>query len=66
VKETGIPLEIVRKVCRSQFIKGVSDTMKDGNFDEIRLQYFGVFYPLENRINKHKVRKKDEHCNKLC
>jgi hypothetical protein len=53
VKETGIPLDKVRKICRSQ-VKLSKDVMEDKSvYSIIRLPYLGVFYPLENRIRKH-------------
>lgn len=58
MRETGLPLGKVRKICRSQFLIGVAGNMKRGDFPKIRLQYLGTFFPLEPRIKKHnRVRK---------
>jgi hypothetical protein len=38
----GLPLEVVEKICDSQF-DFVRETMMAGNDDPIRLQYLGLF-----------------------
>ena len=41
-KEYKLPSHVVEKIFTSQF-KFVAETMKEGNFDSVRLQYLGVF-----------------------
>ena len=47
----GLSLKDVDKIVNSQF-RCVSDTMKEGKFDEVRLPRFGIFKALPGRI-KH-------------
>ena len=47
----NLPLQKVEKIINSQF-KFVEKIMKKGNFDSIRLPYFGKFSVNPNRV-KH-------------
>ncbi len=44
----NLPLEKVEKIVNSQF-KYVAKVMAEGNFDAIRLPYFGKFYSKKER-----------------
>ena len=44
----NLPLEKVEKIVNSQF-KYVAKIMSEGNFDSIRLPYFGRFYSKKER-----------------
>ena len=46
-----IPIKVVNNIVNYQF-KYIADTMKKGNFDTIRLPYFGKFTVNKSRI-KH-------------
>ena len=57
----NLPLKKVEDIVNSQF-KFVDKIMREGNFDGIRLPYFGKFSVNPNRvkhINKLKSEKKD-------
>jgi nucleoid DNA-binding protein len=57
----NLPLKVVEDIISSQF-KFVDKIMRKGNFDGIRLPYFGKFSVNPNRvkhINKLKSEKKD-------
>ena len=43
------PLQIIDKMVTHQF-KFVSKIIKEGNFDSIRLPYFGKFHVNKNRL----------------
>ena len=45
----NLPLKEVEKIIFSQF-KFVSKIMSDGNFDTIRLPYFGKFHVNKGRL----------------
>ena len=44
-----LPLQVVTKIVDHQF-KYVAKIMKEGNFDAVRLPYFGKFSAKKNRI----------------
>lgn len=59
-KELDLPVLLVRKICRSQFLLSKKH-MSDGTFPRVNLQYLGKFYPLEHRMKKrNKVRKYED------
>ena len=45
----NLPLKVVEDIVYSQF-KFVSNIIKEGEFDSIRLPYFGKFYVNKNRL----------------
>jgi nucleoid DNA-binding protein len=45
----NLPLQIIDKMVTHQF-KFVSKIIKEGNFDSIRLPYFGKFHVNKNRL----------------
>jgi nucleoid DNA-binding protein len=45
----NLPLQVIEKIVFHQF-KFVSKIMKEGNFDSIRLPYFGKFHVNKNRL----------------
>lgn len=47
----GVSIEQVHLAQKSQF-DTVAKVMKDGNFDSIRLRFFGRFHVLPGRLEK--------------
>ena len=47
--EYNLPLKEVERVINSQF-KLVAKTMSEGNFESIRLPFFGVFRVKKSRV----------------
>ena len=45
----NLPLQTVEQIINYQF-KFVSDVIKQGNFQSIRLPYFGKFHVNKNRL----------------
>ena len=45
----NLPIKTIEDIVYSQF-KFVSQIMKEGNFDSIRLPYFGRFHVNKNRL----------------
>ena len=45
----NLPLQKIESIVSCQF-KFVSKIMKKGNFDSVRLPYFGKFHVNENRL----------------
>ena len=45
----NLPIKTIEDIVYSQF-KFVSQIMKEGNFDSIRLPYFGKFHVNKNRL----------------
>ena len=54
----NLPLQTVSKVVDYQF-KFITDIMKQGNFDAVRLPYFGKFSVNPNRL-KYLQKKNDK------
>ena len=54
----NLPLRVVTKIVDHQF-KFVGKIMKDGNFDAIRLPYFGKFSAKKKRIEYIKKKSND-------
>ena len=54
----NLPLEVVEDIVNYQF-KFVSNIMKEGDFESVRLRYFGKFSVNPNRI-KHITKLKNE------
>ena len=52
----NLPLQVVEDIVYSQF-KFVSKIIKKGNFDSVRLPYFGKFHVNKNRLKY--IQKKD-------
>ena len=58
----NLPLQIIERIVLHQF-KYVSKIMKEGNFESIRLPYFGKFSVNPNRVkhlNALKKKKTDD------
>jgi len=59
--KTNQPEEVVEKLIRSQF-DFIADTMREGNGESVRLQYFGIFgvkQKSKERIDKLYERKQE-------
>ena len=57
-----IPIYIVKKIVNYQF-KFVAKEIEKGNFNAVRLPYFGKFFANKNRI-KHITKLKNEKTTK--
>ena len=57
----GLPYEVVRKICESQF-EFTKEVIQSGEDEQVRLQYLGLFQVKPGR--RETVKKKREHIKK--